>query len=197
MSSLIKQFVTSDLFSNARQIELESIFIAHFLGYNHKIVWDESEEMPTHYFWFYLRIPSEDDFQEVVVRIFHEAEIVSYTTILSVPFLEFPRKEKKQRIRIYAERRFWNDHQLDTTQFSIGDIVYIREFEDLYGQQDYIVIDGKEFYPKPSKGIFTLPIRFKQYKTPGTVVYYNGEPNVKQVIFGLIKSNQIVTIKHE
>lgn len=197
MSSLIKLFVPSDFFHAYRQIELESIFIADFIGYNHKIVWEESESFPTHYFWFYLWLEGKDEFQEVVVRAYHEVEIVSYSVIMTVPHLEFPRNETNQRVRIFAERRFWNRNELCDTQFSIGNVVYIRTDEDHRDRQGYVVIDSVEFRPVTRKGTLSAPVRPKQYETPGTVVYYQGEPNVKQVIFGLIKDDQIVTIKHE
>ena len=198
MSSLIEQFVEPEFFSRCKKIEMESIFVAHFIGYNHDIVWETNELYPSHYFYFYIRLPISRQVQEIVVRVYHIAEVVTIRIIDRIPSIKFRRMDKNQQVRIYSERHYWDlDHPFDKNKFSIGNSVYMFTEDNLLEGDSYVSIDRIHYGPKESKGELSGMVNITKEKVPGTVVFYNGTPNIKDVVFGLIKSEQVVTIKHQ
>ena len=201
--SLIEQFVGAEFFSKSFKIQMETIFVADFLGYNKKTVW-EIENYPSRFFHFYLR--RSKSIQEIVVRLCQYASIVSYKTITQAPKLEFERIERAVKVRINIDHFHGNIRDIE--ELTIGNSVKMVH-NDYYWDVplpktdkecpirdvDHIIIDNVKHASLPERGTASGMVVFEKGKLDCQVLYYDMEPNVKSAIFGLI-DKQVVTISH-
>ena len=187
--SLLENFVGTKFFSKSFRIQMETIFVADFLGYNKKTVW-EIENYPSHLFYFYLR--RSKSIQEIVVRVCQYASIVSYKTITQVPKLEFERIERAVKVRIYVDHFHGNIRDIE--ELTIGKSVkMVHNDYDWDDEKGYIIVDNVKHESLPQKGTASGMVVFEKGMLNCQVLYYDMEPNVKNAIFGLI-DKQVVTI---